>query len=137
MERFLPNQATSFLIQQYHRNGVSETQCESYRIVSFSHDIDTIFLDIPNKGFNADCKGFCPCETYNCRSTEWADKCGFSEGFCTMMEKETPEFKINWIRVYQDPNDETQKVGCSTPERPTKRFIEGNADQYKLPKDVS
>lgn len=86
-------------------------------------------------GFDADCDGSCPCKNYDCRSPKWGDTCGFSEGFCAMMEEDKPEFKINWIRVYQDPDDETQKVGCSTPERPTKTFIEANADRYKMPED--
>ena len=48
-----------------------------------------------------------------------------------------PEYKINYVRVYQNPNDEKQKVGCSTPERPTKKYIEANEHLYKTPRDVS
>lgn len=38
---------------------------------------------------------------------------------------------MNWVRVYQDPNDELQKVGCSTPERPTRKYIEAHEATYK------
>ena len=48
-----------------------------------------------------------------------------------------PQYKINWVRVYQDPNEERQKVGCSTPERPTRRFIEAHEKLYKTENDVS
>lgn len=54
-----------------------------------------------------------------------------------MMKKENPVMKVDWVRVYQDPNDEKQKVGCSTPERPTKKFIEAHLEEYKSPRDVS
>jgi len=53
------------------------------------------------------------------------------------MMKQDPQMKVNWVRVYQDPNDPMQKVGCSTPERPTRRWIEANADMYKQDQDVS
>lgn len=54
------------------------------------------------------------------------------------MITQTPiEYKINWIRVYQDKNDDRQKVGCSTPERPTRTFIEAHESKYKLEDDVS
>lgn len=56
-----------------------------------------------------------------------------------MMKNESaiPKYKINWIRVYQDPNDELQKVGCSTPERPTRQYIEAHESTYKQISDVS
>ena len=47
------------------------------------------------------------------------------------------EYKIDWVRVYQDPTDTKQKVGCSTPERPTKKWIESHQDLYKDKDDVS
>ena len=38
---------------------------------------------------------------------------------------QTPvEYKVNWVRVYQDKNDPKQKVGCSTPERPTRKYMQ-------------
>ena len=46
------------------------------------------------------------------------------------------EYKINWVRVYQDKNDPKQKVGCSTPERPTRKFIEAHKKKYMQTGDV-
>jgi hypothetical protein len=90
-------------------------------------------------GFPNECPGTCPCKKYDCRAAAWQSKCGFSGGFCEMMMNETnvPKYKINWVRVYQDPNDELQKVGCSTPERPTRKYIEAHEETYKQSGDVS
>lgn len=86
-------------------------------------------------GFPTKCPTNCPCKTYNCRGGEF-DTCGFSEGFCDMILQTPVEYKVNWVRVYQDKNDVKQKVGCSTPERPTKTFIEAHESKYKLDEDV-
>lgn len=53
-----------------------------------------------------------------------------------MLQRDSPEYKINWVRVYQDPTKEEQKVGCSTPERPTRRYIQANEKLYKTEFDV-
>lgn len=47
------------------------------------------------------------------------------------------EMKINYVRVYQDKNDPKQKVGCSTKERPTRKFIEAHEKKYMQEGDVS
>lgn len=47
-----------------------------------------------------------------------------------MLDTMDVEYKINYVRVYQNKNDPTQKVGCSTPERPTRQWIEGHKDLY-------
>mmetsp|Transcript_32743 Transcript_32743/g.49343 ORF Transcript_32743/g.49343 Transcript_32743/m.49343 type:complete len:644 (+) Transcript_32743:149-2080(+) len=86
-------------------------------------------------GFPKKCPDNCPCEKYDCNSAEWTETCGFSEGFCEMM-KSKPEYEINWVRVYQDPTNEHQKVGCSTPERPTRQFIEAHEKLYKTVDDL-
>ena len=78
----------------------------------------------------------CPCKTYDCRGG-FQETCGFSEGFCQMILAAPVEYKVNWVRVYQDRNDPRQKVGCSTPERPTRTFIKGHEKRYKLETDVS
>jgi beta-glucan synthesis-associated protein KRE6 len=85
-------------------------------------------------GFPMECPGNCPCKTFNCNSKRWQDQCGFSMGFCKMMETQ-PEYKIDWVRAYQDPNDPRQKVGCSTPERPTRKFIVAHEKVYKKETD--
>jgi len=88
-------------------------------------------------GFPTKCPGDCPCSDYDCNSKNYGDICGFSPGFCDMMTKgkEPPKYKIDWVRVYQDPTKEEQKVGCSTPERPTRRYIEANEKLYKTDQD--
>lgn len=85
-------------------------------------------------GFPQTCPWNCPCKTYNCRGG-YGETCGFSEGFCDMI-REPVEYKINWVRVYQDKNDPKQKVGCSTPERPTRKFIEAHKEKYMQKGDV-
>ena len=49
--------------------------------------------------------------------------------------KNSPQYKIDWVRVYQNPMKEEQKVGCSTPERPTRRYIKGHEKLYKTDTD--
>lgn len=87
-------------------------------------------------GFPLECPANCPCKHYDCNSKHWESLCGFSEGFCDMIKANEPEYKINWVRVYQDPNNSVQKVGCSTPERPTRRYIEGHEHLYKTDRDI-
>jgi hypothetical protein len=54
-----------------------------------------------------------------------------------MMAEENPKYKINHVRVYQNPDMDEQKVGCSTPERPTRQYIEAHEKLYKTEHDVS
>ena len=87
-------------------------------------------------GFPLECPDNCKCKKYDCHSNDYAARCGFSDGFCEMMtQRESPQYKINWVRVYQDPTKPEQKVGCSTPERPTRRYIEANEKLYKTAND--
>lgn len=79
-------------------------------------------------GFPEKCPSNCPCKTYNCHGS-FTETCGFSGGFCEMMNRPA-EYKINYVRVYQDKADPKQKVGCSTKERPTKTFIEAHEEKY-------
>ena len=90
-------------------------------------------------GFPHQCPPGCPCKNFDCNSKDWQDICGFPHGFCDMMTNKTnvPSYKVNYIRVYQNPSDPHQKVGCSTPERPTKKYIKANQDLYKTVNDVS
>jgi len=89
-------------------------------------------------GFPTPCPANCPCENYDCKSKKFQEICGFPSGFCDMMNNETApiEYKLNYVRVYQNPNDPKQKVGCSTPERPTKQYIEGHENLYKTVNDL-
>ena len=54
-----------------------------------------------------------------------------------MMSEQNPKYKIHHVRVYQNPDLDEQKVGCSTPERPTRRYIEAHEKLYKTEQDVS
>lgn len=54
-----------------------------------------------------------------------------------MIKNERPQMRVNWVRVYQNPDDPVQKVGCSTPERPTRQWIAAHESLYKTEKDVS
>lgn len=87
-------------------------------------------------GFPRQCPSNCPCKTYNCDGG-FEETCGFPEGFCDMIRTEPVEFKIDWVRVYQDRDDPKQKVGCSTRERPTKKFIDAHEKKYMRDGDVS
>eukprot|EP00934_Nitzschia_sp_Nitz4_P002952 Nitzschia sp. Nitz4//scaffold199_size41809//30024//32054//NITZ4_007456-RA/size41809-augustus-gene-0.46-mRNA-1//-1//CDS//3329540579//2942//frame0 len=97
-------------------------------------------------GFPLECPPGCDCgtdkesktdptELYNCRSKDYARRCGFSDGFCQMMTEDDPKYVINYVRVYQNPSLDEQKVGCSTPERPTRRYIEANEHLYMTEND--
>jgi len=83
-------------------------------------------------GFPLECPNGCKCKKFDCHSKDYAERCGFPEGFCEMMTAaDKPQYKINYVRVYQNADMEEQKVGCSTPERPTRRYIEGHEKLYK------
>lgn len=82
-------------------------------------------------GFPLNCPTDCKCKEFDCKSSDWQYVCGFPWGFCDMMKSESPQYKIDWIRVYQDKSNPVHKVGCSTPERPTRRYIEGHPNLFK------
>jgi len=72
----------------------------------------------------------CPRECFDCdAAAKWECKCGLPAGFCAQL---TTEMLVDHVRVWQNPDDERQKVGCSTPERPTKAYIKGHTEVYKL-----
>ena len=105
-------------------------------LIRTCHNVD-LFDSLPILGFPK-CPANCPCQDYDCTSKKFLETCGFPQGFCEMMNNETaPEYKVNYVRVYQNPNNPKHKVGCSTPERPTKRYIKGHENLYKTGNDVS
>jgi len=55
-----------------------------------------------------------------------------------MLKNETdlPAYKINYVRVYQNKNNTKHKVGCSTPERPTSKYIEAHEELYMKKGDL-
>ena len=51
--------------------------------------------------------------------------------FCNDIHGDNPaEFKIDYIRVYQDINDNTHSLGCDPADFPTKEYIEENWERY-------
>ena len=81
-------------------------------------------------GFPAPCPPGCPCTCFDCRKSEC--QCGTPSNMC---DNFPASFLIDYVRVYQSPDIESQKVGCSTPERPSAKFIKGNAHRYKQVSD--
>lgn len=83
-------------------------------------------------GFPVPCPAHCPCECYDCSSADPKCTCGFAHGFCDSLPA---SFLVDHVRVYQSKRNDTsalaQKVGCSTPERPTRQWIAGHVSAYK------
>ena len=79
-------------------------------------------------GFPQPCPDGCDCECYDCLDESGKCTCGIAQGFCNTLPA---HFLIDYVRVYQNRNETAQKVGCSTPERPTSKWIEGHLDSYK------
>ena len=65
------------------------------------------------------------CTEYNCDTTE--GQCGFFPGFCSMLPA---DFLIDYVHVYQDPNEPLHTIGCDPPGFPTARYIKGNEVNY-------
>lgn len=133
-----------------YRNGlvvIKKTDIEKNRIIPFKGSTistEPMYIIMNTAistewGFPSTCPGGCPCKEYDCNSKKFIETCGFSPQFCEMMTNKTdiPNYKVNWVRVYQDPDNPKQKVGCSTPERPTKTYIKAHEDMYKTVDDVS
>ena len=76
-------------------------------------------------GFPAPCPVGCDCACYDCGKD--ACNCAMPTGFCDML----PAFyEVDYVRIYQRPTEPSEKIGCSTDNRPTKRYIEGHRDRY-------
>lgn len=78
-----------------------------------------------NWGFPKPCPYWCDCKCYECGNPDC--ECGLPDGFC---ENIPASFEIDYVRVYQAENDERHEVGCSTPRKPSKTFIEGHKERY-------
>lgn len=81
-------------------------------------------------GFPAPCPNNCACSCFDCRKSDCL--CGVPSHMCANFPA---HFLIDYVRVYQSPAVPGQKVGCSTPERPTSKFIKGHMDRYKQATD--
>lgn len=66
------------------------------------------------------------CVNYDCKDVN--AQCGFNPGFCKTLPA---DFKIDYVRVYQNKKDSRQTLGCNPKEYPTKRFIDAHAYRYK------
>lgn len=50
---------------------------------------------------------------------------------CEVLSPQSPaEYKIDYIRVYQDPDDSMHTVGCDPEGYPTRDFINANKERY-------
>uniref|UniRef100_A0A7S3K4P5 GH16 domain-containing protein n=1 Tax=Aureoumbra lagunensis TaxID=44058 RepID=A0A7S3K4P5_9STRA len=76
-------------------------------------------------GFPAPCPAGCTCECFDCGNPKCA--CGMPQGMCANLPA---YYEIDYVRVYQDMEDNSHKIGCSTDSKPTKRFIQGHLDRY-------
>mmetsp|Transcript_36497 Transcript_36497/g.66827 ORF Transcript_36497/g.66827 Transcript_36497/m.66827 type:complete len:360 (+) Transcript_36497:174-1253(+) len=79
-------------------------------------------------GFPSPCPANCKCDCFDCKDLSCA--CGIAPGFCGQVMGHA-HFLVDHVRVWQAANDTQQKVGCSTPERPSKQWIIGHANWYK------
>lgn len=56
---------------------------------------------------------------------------GWLQDFCNDIRPDRPaEYLIDYVRVYQDPNDPAHTVGCDPPDFPTKDYIEANKESF-------
>jgi len=76
-------------------------------------------------GFPQPCPEGCPCNCFDCRLQECL--CAVPESMC---QNFPANFLIDSIRVYQNPNDKNQTVGCSTPTHKSRRFIQAHKNLY-------
>lgn len=79
------------------------------------------------EGSPSGCPAGCDCACYDCLDKTGKCTCGFASGFCDMLPG---QFLVDFVRVYQNAEDPHEKVGCSTPERPTSTWIQGHLADY-------
>ena len=77
-------------------------------------------------GFPSPCPANCDCTCFDCAKSEC--QCGIPDHMC---DNFPAAFLLDYVRVYQSPAIGRQKVGCSTPERPTSKFIQGHSYRYQ------
>eukprot|EP01084_Bolivina_argentea_P232183 391380_1 len=76
-------------------------------------------------GFPQTCPEGCTCSCYDCNDLECA--CSFYDGFCDMLPV---SMQVDYVRVYQDEDDERHELGCDTRSHPTKRWIKAHEGRY-------
>jgi len=80
-----------------------------------------------NWGFPAPCPPGCACDCYEC-GNEKCD-CARTPGFCETLPA---HYLVDWIRVYQEKDDPKMWTGCSSPDFPSQRYIDGHKHIYTL-----
>ncbi len=68
---------------------------------------------------------------YDC--SDPACSCALPPGFCDTLKPGKTSLLIDSVRVYQDPSDASQTVGCDPVGFPTREFIEGHEYRYLRP----
>ncbi len=76
-------------------------------------------------GFPLPLPDSCKCESYDCDDPDC--KCAFPPGFC---ENFPATFKVDSVRVYQDPTNSKHTLSCSPPSHPTHQFIKGHEERF-------
>ena len=72
----------------------------------------------------ATCPTGCDCSCYDCSAK---CKCAMPPGFCASLPS---AMKIDYVRVYQDPLDKDQYLGCDPITYPSGKFIAGHKSRY-------
>ncbi|GMH75222.1 hypothetical protein TrST_g4315 [Triparma strigata] len=70
----------------------------------------------------------CKCTSYDCSDPSCT--CAFPTGFCDNIPS---SFDVDWVRIYQ--HSEAINLGCSTKDKPTRKYIQGNEEKFKRPED--
>eukprot|EP01033_Poteriospumella_lacustris_P011405 gene11405-8116_t len=68
----------------------------------------------------------CPCNCYDCRDPACA--CALPPNMCSLFPA---AFLVDYVRVYQNPRDARQHLGCSPPRHPTRRYIDAKRGAYQ------
>ena len=59
------------------------------------------------------------------------EETGWLVDFCKDIDPARPaEYKIDYVRVYQDTSDPKHTIGCSPPDFPTREYIDDNWEKY-------
>mmetsp|Transcript_5236 Transcript_5236/g.7239 ORF Transcript_5236/g.7239 Transcript_5236/m.7239 type:complete len:562 (+) Transcript_5236:68-1753(+) len=72
-------------------------------------------------GFPAPCPDTCGCDCWDCKDADCL--CAIPKNMCQNLPA---HFLIDYVRVYQAPDDEKQWVGCNSEDFPMMRYVEHN-----------
>ncbi len=74
----------------------------------------------------------CDCNCHDAKNDDCA--CALPAGMKSIFPA---NMLVDYIRVYQNPLDDKQSVGCSTDRFPTAKYIEAHKDRYMESAEVS